>query len=249
MLHFLRFFFENFRKPCLKTYGLDPCWYLTAPSFAWDSMLKLTKVRMELLKRDDMHLFFEKQIRGGVSTAFHRFAKAKNKFMKDFDESQPSNFLMYFEANSLYPTAMLQPLPLKDFKWMGKDELENWKEILKTEGKGCVLEVDLEYPQNLHDDHNDYPLAPERCQINGVEKLTPNLQDKRNMILHVKRLQQYLSLGMKLKKIHAGAAFHEEAYMKPFIELNTKMRTAAANAFEKRLLQGFNIGSFQVSYV
>ena len=153
--------------------------------------------------------------------------------MKDYDETQPSNFLMYFDANSLYPTAMLQPLPLKDFKWMGRDELTNWKEILETEGKGCVLEVDLEYPQNLHDDHDDYPLAPESLEIGGVRKLTPNLQNKNKMVLHAKSLQQYLTLGMKLKKIHARVAFKEEPYMKPFIELNTKMRTAAKNVFEK----------------
>ena len=96
--------------------------------------------------------------------------------MKDFDETKPSNFLMYFDVNSLYPTAMLEPLPLKDFKWIKEDELGNWKEILKKEGEGCVLEVDLEYPRNLHDEHNDYPLAPESLKINGVEKLTPNLQ-------------------------------------------------------------------------
>ena len=225
--------FEEFRKPCLETYGLDPCWYITSPFFAWDCMLKITNVKMELLKKDDMHLFFEKQIRGGVSTAFHRFAKANNKLMKDYDEKKSSNFLMYFDANSLYPTAMLQPLPLKGFEWMEKDELGTWKEILETEGEGCVLEVDLEYPENLHDEHNDYPLAPEKLKINGVKKLTPNLQDKTNMVLHAKSLQQYLSLGMRLKKIHAGIKFHEEAFMKPFIELNTKMRTAAKNSFEK----------------
>ena len=79
--------FEAFRKTCLKAYGLDPCWYLTAPAFFWDSMLKMTGVKLELLKDVDMHQFFEKQIRGGVSTAFHRFAKANNKYMKDFDET------------------------------------------------------------------------------------------------------------------------------------------------------------------
>ena len=94
--------------------------------------MKVTGVEMKLLMDQEMHLFFENQIRGGVSTAFQRFAKANNKFMKDFDEKKPSNFLMYFDANSLYPTAMLQPLPLNDFKWMNEDELEKWEEILKN---------------------------------------------------------------------------------------------------------------------
>ena len=121
----------------------------------------MTGVKMELWKDLDMHQFFETQIRGGVSTAFHRFAKANNKYMKDFDEKQPSNFLMYFDANSLYPTAMLEPIPFGEFKWMKKDELKKWEEFLKKEGVGCVLEVVLEYPSDLHDEHNDYPLAPD----------------------------------------------------------------------------------------
>ena len=153
--------------------------------------------------------------------------------MKDFDEKKPSNFLMYFDANSLYPTAMLQPLPLRDFQWMSEDELEKLEEILKTKNKGCVLEVDLEYPAHLYDEHNDYPLAPEKLLLNGVKKLVPTLLDKKNMVLYAASLQQYLFLGMKLKKIHRGISFDEKPYMKPFIELNTKMRKAAKNAFEK----------------
>ena len=229
--------FEAFRKPCLRDYGLDPCWYLTAPAFAWDSMLKMTRVKLELLKDSDMHQFFEKQIRGGVSTAFHRFAKENNKYMKYFDETQPSNFITYFDANSLYPTAMLEPLPVGNFAWMRKNELEKWEEFVEKEDVGCVLEVDLEYPAELHDDHNDYPLAPESLEMGGVKKLIPNFMDKKSMVLHGKSLQQYLSLGMKLKKIHRGIKFREEAFMKPFIELNTKLRTAAKNDFEKNFFK------------
>ena len=206
--------FENFRKPCLKDYGLDPCWYLTAPAFAWDSMLKMTGIELQLLTDLDMHLFFEKQIRGGVSTAFHRFAKANNKYMKNFDPKKPSKFLMYFDANSLYATAMCEPLPVGEFKWMGKNELEKLEEFVERKGIGCVLEVDLEYPRELHDFHNDYPLATESLEIGGVKKLIPNLRDKKSMVLHGKSLQLYLSQGMKLKKIHRGISFREEAFMK-----------------------------------
>ena len=222
--------FEAFRKPCLEAYGSDPCWYLTAPAFAWDSMLKMTGVRLELLKDVDMHQFFEKQIRGGVSTAFHRFEKANNKYMKDFDETQPSKFIMYFDANSLYPTAMLEPLPVGGFKWMWNNELKKWEEFVEKEGVGCLLEVD---------EHNDYPLAPESLEIGGVKKLIPNLRDKKSMVIHGKSLQQYLSLRMKLKKIHRGIKFKEEPFMNPFIGLNTKLRTAAENDFEKTFFQAY----------
>ena len=176
--------FENFRKPCLKDYGLDPCWHLTAPAFAWDSMLKLTGTELQLLKDLDMHLFFERQIRGGVSTAFHRFAKANNKYMKEFDPTQPSKFEMYFDANSLYATAMCEPLPVGGFEWMKEDELGKWEESVERKNVGCVLEVDLEYPRELHDFHNDYPLAPESLKIGGVKKPIPNLRNKKSMVLH-----------------------------------------------------------------
>ena len=101
-------------------------------------------------------------IRGGVSTISNRFAHANNKYMGDlFDSSKPSAFIKYFDLNNLYGWAMSQGLPVRDFGWMSQGELDNWREISDTEGKGCILEVDLEYPDELHDFHNDYPLAPE----------------------------------------------------------------------------------------
>ena len=175
--------FENFRKPCLQDYGLDPCWYLTAPAFAWDSMLKMTGIELQLLTDLDMHLFFERQIRGGVSTTFHRFAMVNNKYMKHFDPKKPVKFVMYFDVNSLYATAMCEPLPVGGFKWMKKNELEKWEEFVEKKGARCVLEVDLEYPCELHDFHNDYPLAPKRLEIGGVKKLIPNLRDRKRMVL------------------------------------------------------------------
>ena len=140
---------------------------------------------------------------------------------------------MYFDANSFYATAMCEPLSVDEFAWMEEDELLKWEEFVDGEGVGCVLEVDLEYPRELHDFHNDYPLAPESICVGGVEKLIPNIRDKKRMVLHGKNLQLYLSLGLKLKKIWRGVSFREEAFMKPYIELNTKLRTAAKNDFEK----------------
>ena len=123
-----------------------------------------------------MLLMFEKGIRGGISMISNRFGQANNKYMGEkFDSSQPSKFIAYLDANNLYGWAMMKPLPVGGFKWMSPLELENWMDF------PCILEVDLEYPRELHDAHNDYPLAPERLQINNVEKLIPNLSDKKNM--------------------------------------------------------------------
>ena len=147
-----------------------------------------------------MLLMFEKGIRGGVSMIPKRYAKANNKYMKDFNLEEESKFIQYLEANNLYGWAMSQPLLVSNFKWMTKSHLENWREISSQEGRGCILEVDLEYPKELHDLHNDYPPAPERIVVNKVEKLIPTLR-KDKYVLHHWNLKQYLEMGMNRTKI------------------------------------------------
>ena len=224
--------FEEFRNICLENYNLDPAWYYTSPGLSWDALLKHSKVNLELLTDPDMLLMFEKGIRGGISMISNRHGRANNKFMKEkFDSSQPSKFVPYLDANNLYGWAMMKPLPVGDFHWMTGDELENWMEF------PCVLEVDLEYPEELHDFHNDYPLAPERIKINKVEKLIPTLRDKQKYVLHRENLKLYLSLGLKLKWIHRGIKFREKPWMRSYIELNTDLRTKGKNDFEKDFFQ------------
>ena len=168
---------------------MDPAWYYTSPGLSWDALLKVSGVKLELLTDPDKLLLFEKGIRGGVSMIPNRFGQANNKYMGEkFDSSQPSKFITYLDANNLYGWAMMKPLPVGDFKWMGESELENWEDF------PCILEVDLEYPWDLHDLHNDYPLAPERLKIgNGVDKLVPNLGDKNNMFSILKILNYILN--------------------------------------------------------
>ena len=97
----------------------------------------------------------------------------------------------------------------------------------------CILEVDLEYPKELHDAHNEYPLAPERLMINKVEKLVPNLNNKTKYVIHHVNLKQYLEMGMKLTKIHRGIRFVESKWLAEYIDLNTQLRTKGENTFEK----------------
>jgi len=151
-----------------------------------------------------------------------RYSKANNKYMgKKFNPNEKSKFIQYLDANNLYGWAMSLPLPVSGFRWMDENDLENWIEF----SDGCNLEVELEYPKKLHDSHNEYPLAPERLIVNKVEKLIPNLNEKKKYVLHHKNLKQYLDLGLKLKKIHRGIAFSENAWLKPYIELNTNLRS------------------------
>jgi len=160
--------------------------------------------------------------------------------MKDFNQEEESKFIQYRDANNLYDWAMSQPLPIGNFKWMTESHLENWREISSHEGRGCILEVDLEYPKELHDLHNDYPLAPERIVVNKVEKFIQTLQKKDKYVLHHRNLKQYLEMGMNLKKIHRGISFAEDAWLKPHIKLNTNLRTEASSKFEKDFFKLMN---------
>ena len=241
--------FENFRDLCLKIYGLDPVYYFTAPGLAWDACLKITDIELELLSDPNMLLMFEKGIRGGISIISNRYGEANNKYMqKGFNKNKPSKYLMYLDANNLYGCAMSMKLPTHGFKWLTGGEMEklfNNRVIQVWEKTPCILEVDLEYPENLHDLHNDYPFCPERVKCkNGVEKLIPNLRDKTKYIIHYKNLIQCLKAGMKLKKIHRGIKFVESEWMKPYIDKNTNLRTKAKNNFEKDFFKLMNNSVF-----
>ena len=123
--------FENFRKTCLKHYKLDRCHYYTAPGLAWDSCLKETKQNLQLLKYYDMLMMIEQGIRGGTSHILKRYASANNKYMKDFDETKPSSFIQYLDANNLYRWAMTQKLPTHGFKWIDVDKSKVLKLLKK----------------------------------------------------------------------------------------------------------------------
>ena len=231
--------FENFRNVCMENYKLDPAHYFTAPGLAWDACLKITDVELELLSDIDMLLMIEKGIRGGISMISNRYAKANNKYMgESFIDTMISKYIMYLDANNLYGWSMSKPLPTHGFKWMKVDELETW------ELHSCILEVDLEYPKNLHDLHNDYPLAPEQIVVNKVSKLIPNLGDKKKYILHYENLKQYLKLGLKLTHIHRGIKFNESPWLEKYISLNTKLRTEAKNEFDKNFFKLMNNSVF-----
>ncbi|PFX14366.1 hypothetical protein AWC38_SpisGene21477 [Stylophora pistillata] len=209
--------FEKFRNVILENYNLDPAWYYTAPGLAWDAALKVTKVELELLSDPDMLLMFE--ILGGISMIPRSYVKANNKYMNlKFDREKLSKYLTYLDANNLYGWAMCKPLPVRGFKWMSQEEIGDRRNT------PCILEVDLEYPKELHDLHNDYPLAPERIIMNSkkVEKLVPNLNDTKNYIIHHQNLKQRLELGLRLKKIYRGIKFEEEPWLKSYIEAQLK---------------------------
>ena len=115
---------------------MDPAWYFSAPGFAWDATLKITRIQLELLSDPDMLLMIESGIRGGIATISHRHPKANNEYMgTEFDPDEESKFISYLDANNLYCWAMSKQLPKSGFKWMTDDELDDWKQL------SCFLEV------------------------------------------------------------------------------------------------------------
>ena len=233
--------FENFRKTCLQYYKLDPCHCFTSPGLSWDAMLKMTNIKLELMVDIDMFQFIEKGMHGGAFYIANRYGKANNKYINKYDEKAPSKYIMYLD---LYGWAMSQYLPTGNFKWMtdkeiSKIDLAKYKENGK---KGFILEVDLEYPIELHDLHNDYPIAPEKLNVSNnmlseyckkiaekynisigsVRKLIPTLKDKKEYVLHYRNLQLYMALGLKGKKVHRVLEFDQSPWLKQYIDFNTE---------------------------
>ena len=141
---------------------------------------------------------FERGIRGGITQAVHYYASANNKYMGElYDANQESNYLQYLDMNNLYGWTMSQPLPTGRFRWVDvkPDEISK---LAKRENKGYILEVDISYPRELHNSHNDLPFMCKRMEINKVEKLVPNLHNKGNYVIHIRALDQVLKHGLIL---------------------------------------------------
>ena len=255
--------FENFRKACQQYYELDPAHYFTTPGLSWDAMLKMTKTKLELMSDVDMFLFIEKGMRGGISYIANRYGKGNNKYMENYNPEESSKYIMYLDANNLYGWAMSQYLPTGGFKWLNEEEVDLSK-LDDESKKGLILEVNLEYPKELHNLHNDYPLAAEKIKVTEdmlspycreiaekfkvkvglVEKLVPTLSKKERYVLHYRNLQLYMSLGLKLTKIHRALEFNQSPWLKTYIDFNTKKRAKAKNSFEKDFFKLMNNSVF-----
>ena len=172
--------------------------------------------------------------------------------MKNYNPKKESSYIQYLDANNLYGWAMSQQLPTHGFKWMRNLTKESLMEILEKANhsmsnrgrKGYIFEVDLEYPSSLWEDHNDYPLAPEKMIVNGVEKLICHFKPRNNYVVHYRTLRQCLELGMRLTAVHRGISFYQSPWMEPYIRKNTELRKCASNNFEKDFFKLMNNSVF-----
>ena len=174
-----------------------------------------------------MFLTYEKGIRGGICNKVYSYVEANNKYMKNYDKNKELSFLMYLDANNLYGWAMSKKLPIDGFKWVDdlsmftEDFIKNYDE----EGDvGYLLVVDIQYPKTFRILHSDLPFLPDRMKVNKVNKLVCNVTDKENYSIHIAVLKQALNHGLKVVRIHSVTSFRQQAWLKPYIDLNTELR-------------------------
>ena len=188
-----------------------------------------------------MQIIFEKSVRGRLSYIPKRYSKANNKYLISYDPKQESKPIIQFDANNLYGYTISKFLPTSGFKWIDPQEFD-LNEYSRNSQKGCVLEVDLEYPKDLRELHDVQPLAPDKIEIKrellsdyqlksvdlysisvgNVENLVSNFYDKGKYLIHYENLQLYIRLGLKLRKIHRVLELNQSQWLKPYVELTHK---------------------------
>ena len=194
-----------------------------------------------------MLLMFEKGIRGGMCQVSHHYANANNKYLKNHDKNKESSYIEYLDVNNLCGWAMSKKLPVRDFKWLDNLSMfteEFIKNYDENGDKGYILDVDVEYPEKLRSMYSDLPFLPETMKINKCEKLVCNIRNKENYIIHMLSLKQTLNHGLKFKKVHKVIEFEQEAWLKPYIMMNTELRMQAKNDFEKDFFKLMNNAVF-----
>ncbi|XP_051176668.1 uncharacterized protein LOC127291526 [Leptopilina boulardi] len=199
--------FENFRNQCLLAYGLDPAHYYTTPGLTWDAMLRYTNIKLELLTDIDMVMFIERGIRGGVSQCCNRYAKANNPYMEHYNENEETSYIVYFDANNLYGWAIIQSLPYGGFEWVENVDNNFDFNVLDDDAPiEYILEVDLDYPDELHEKHSDFPFCLERSKPPGSkeQKLLTTLLPKRKHVLHYRALKQAIASGLLMNNAVFG---------------------------------------------
>ena len=215
----------------------------------------MTGVKLEKISDivSEKYLFIEKGLNGGISYIAKRYAKASKKCMTEYDSKKPSKLITYLDMNNLYDWAMSEYLPSEKFKWLKNIDWFDVNSVSEKSPIGYILEVDLEYSDDLHVLHNDYPTAPEKLaipydmlsdfckkvadkyemKVGYVKKLIPNLGSKTNYVVHDSDLPLYLSLGMKMTKIHRMLKFKQSDWMKKYLGFNTEKTKNVANNFDK----------------
>ena len=230
--------FENLRRVSFSSIGLDPAHFYTAPGLSWSGALKFEKLKIEIPQSQEIHDFFDENIRGGVAQASIPYSRANNPLLKGYDSSKPVSYVYFFDCNGLYARAMEESLPFGNWQKVDVDA-EDWLNIPTDGEHGYWLEVDLTYPSSLHEKHDGFPLCPEHYQVNfnelsdyqlslvnhfglketKIKKLMTTFHDKNKIGLHLRLLQFYCKLGLVLKKVHRVFKFKQANFLKKYMDM------------------------------
>jgi hypothetical protein len=254
--------FENFRETCMSNYSLDPANYITTPSFAWDAMLLMTKVELQLISDYKIYRMIEEQKRGGLCfVGSSRYAKANNRYLKkDYNPKEPENYIMYWDMNNLYGSAMVMPLPTGGHAFV---EGIGLKEILETPDDnpiGYTVRADLRFPKDKHEYFRHFPPAPEnlspkeewltdfqkelakKLNIKTKDthpKLIPHLYDREGYVIDYRNLKYLVELGVEVV-VKEVLKYEQSCWLKKFIDFNTRERKGAKNDFERDFFKLMN---------
>ena len=242
--------FELFRKNTMIDSGLDAAKFVTKHSLNFQEYLLYSGEKIPLITDRKMLQFIQKGIRGGFSVINTKLSLANNEFCGElYDSSKPKSYMLYLDANNLYSKALSYKLAFSDYEWLSQEEMNkiDFETLSPEDDIGYIVEVDLSYPDKIHDETADFPFCLEKMNIKeemlssysqnlknklGVkhsvgQKLVGTLYDKKNYIIHSRLLSFFLNNGMKLTKIHRGVKFYQKEWLKDYMDKNTKMRQKA----------------------
>jgi hypothetical protein len=240
-------YWAMFSRMFLEQYRLDPNHYYSAPGMAFDACLLTTGQKVELITDPDIFNFVKKGMRGGISMARCRYAKANNKHCPDYDLSKENSWPMYFDATALYSWAMMEPLPTGGHEFVD-DSIDEILSTADDSPKGYLVKCKITIPNELHDYFKDYPPCPVNETVDNAElsryqkklltdnnvkpgtktaKLLCNLKDKDEYHIHYRLLKLFVKLGVKVDKVYQVLRFNQSPWMKPYIEKNNAIRKEA----------------------
>ena len=239
--------FQAFRKLSYQESNLEVLYYVSAPSFAFDVMLKQTKIQLDLITDYEQYVFIENSVRGGLAQISKRYSESNNPLLKEFDPKLPINWIYYIDCNNLYGKCMTDYLPYGNFSWLTDNEIDEIYKLLQTNDfldyllknptQGYFIEADIEYPSTLHEHHNSYPLCPEQFKPSldmlsplqqemkghfslgnsSYTKLIPHFFKRHKYKVYSETLAHYVRLGLRVTKIYRILHFNQSRWLKDFI--------------------------------
>lgn len=260
--------FTSFRRTAMNYYQLDPVHFVTRADLTWNAGLKLSKIEVQLFSDVNDYVWVESQMRGGICFLGKRHVIANDPYIPEtYNPNKDNSFIICLDANNLYGFVMVQPLPYGNFRWLSEAEVKKFNilETTPTSSVGYLLEVDLDYPKELHNYHDDLPMAPEHLNITynmlsphakklcdslnlkhvlPCKKLTPNFFNKQNYICHYLTLKFYVENGLIITKIHKILAFSQKPWLKEYINFNNEKRIEATSESEKDFFKKMNNSFF-----